>query len=196
MSEFDELLEEPDATIEPSTAEYKIADNIESQQPNRQQQILERLRIKSKILRYKEFFPKQLMVYEYRMENLDALSTEDLQDLLYEIQLAVSCRNSAGLIKSCYFSGIGLTERIGCAMNYKLQGLSEALQQSQEVHDCLNELSLKYEDAIYTSPEIRLANATLQAIIGLHKLNSSNITINDVLSKKVPGDLQDEFGDL
>jgi len=102
------------------------------------------LQIKTKILRYKEIFPQQLAVYDYRMENLDSLTTEELKYLLEEISLAVSTRNSSGLTKMFYFSGTELVEKVGCALNFQIQGLSNALQQNAAIHDCLNEIMLKY----------------------------------------------------
>ncbi len=189
MSEFDELTNEMAATTgEPNFEPSPV--------PLTQEQILEKLKLKSKIFQYRELFPKQLLVYDYKFADFDSMSIAEIQELLIEIQFAVSSRNSAGFTKQIYFSGVQLTERFGTMLNFQLQGLENALQQSQEVHDCLNELSLKYEDMMFMPPEMRLLHCTLQTALALHKVNSSNNTIKEVLSTRLAEDVQKKYEDL
>lgn len=195
-NEFDQLADtgnEIDGTPSPSS-EPNILDTMEPDE--RHKYIIEKMKLKNKILRYKELFPHLLQNFTYRLEDLDRMDIKDLNYLLEEISVAVNTRNSSGLTKMLYFESVRIVECGSKLIGLKVDGLQNALKDNQAIHDVLNELSLKYENDMYMAPEIRLAYLTSATILQLHKLNSSSSVINDFLSKKVPESVLKEFSDL
>lgn len=162
----------------------------------RQVYIIEKMKLKNKLLRYKELFPHLLQNFNYRIEDLDRLEIKELQYLLEEISIAVNTRNSSGLTKILYFESLRVVEIGSRFVGLKIDGLQEALKQNQAIHDCLNEISLKYENDMYMSPEVRLAYLTSTTILGLHKLNSTKNVIDTFLNDKIPEKIAEEYNDL
>lgn len=162
----------------------------------RQQKMIERMKLKNKIMRYRELFPHHLAHFEYRMEEIDQMSDRELEFLIEELSIAVNTRNSSGLTKMLYFESCRFLEVGGAMVGLQVAGLSEALKQNQAIHDVLNELALKYENDMFMQPEIRLAYLTCTTAVALHKLNSTGNTISNFLSKEVPKSVADEYADL
>jgi hypothetical protein len=166
------------------------------EEEDRQKYLIEKMKLKNKILRYKELFPHLLQHFTYRIEDLDKMEIKELEYLLQELSIAVNTRNSSGLTKMLYFEGLRVVEVTSKLVGLKIDGLSEALKQNQAVHDCLNELSLKYENDMYMSVEMRLGYLTCTSILSLHKLNSTKSVIDNFLDEKVPENIEKEFADI
>lgn len=197
MSEFDNLVSTTQEQTQMPQQDVQTPIIQYSEDPKeRQKQIFERLQLKTQILRWKESFPKQLEVYNYRMETLDNLTNEEMVILLEEMSMAVSTRNSSGLTAMLYFTGVETIERAGTMLGYQIQGVSMALQQNAAIKDCLNELMLKYEQQLYTPPELRLAYLTISTVMTIHKLNSNQNVITNAMNKKVPEDVANKYADL
>lgn len=196
MAEFDALVNSAPSvdTVESATVEQN---NIfEEPQENNEEQILARFKLKAKIIHYKEDFPKQLVAYDYKLSNLDGMTVQQLEELLIEIRFAVSCRNSSNLTKMFYFSTVEVAEKIGTHIGFRIQGITKALNENAEIHNCLNELKLKYEDEMSTPPEMRLALITATTLLTFHRMNSNTETVQSVLKKIVPQEVLKEFDDL
>lgn len=163
---------------------------------DRQKKMIERMKLKNKIMRYRELFPHHLAHFEYKMQEIDAMSEREMEFLIEELSVAVNTRNSSGLTKMLYFESCKFLEVGGTMVGMHITGLSEALRQNQAIHDVLNELSLKYESDMFMMPEIRLAYLTCTTAISLHKLNSNANIIGDFLKKEVPKSMTDEYKDL
>jgi hypothetical protein len=95
-----------------------------------------------------------------------------------------------------YFESCRVVEFGGAFVGLKMNGLSEALQQNQAIHDVLNEISLKYENDMYMAPEVRLAYLTSMTMLSLHKLNSTESVVREFLTAKVPEKMQEDYRDL
>ena len=190
-NEFDQLKgdcdEEEEVEEEPS---------IELEPEERQKLLIEKVKLKNKILRYKELFPHLLQNFNYRLEDLDNLDNKQLSFLIEELSVIVNTRNSSGLTKMLYFETARVFEFGGRFVGLKVDGLQTALKENQAIHDVLNEISLKYENDMYMAPEIRLGYLTAQTILSLHKLNSSQNVISNFLSEKIPETIKKEFEDL
>ena len=191
-NEFDELVEEQ--VTETQNEKVNILDSMEPE--DRQKYIIEKMKLKNKLLRYKELFPHLLQNFNYRIEDLDKLEIKELEYLLEEISIAVNTRNSSGLTKMLYFETVRVAETGGRIFGLKIEGLQQALKENQAVHDVLNELSLKYENDMYMAPELRLAYLTSSAILSLHKLNSTKSVIQNFLDEKIPDNIKKEYEDL
>jgi hypothetical protein len=168
----------------------------EIQQPETHEDIIEKLKIKNKILRYQCLFPKHLIAFQYKMENLEDLSIDQLKSLLTELEVIVNCQNSAGMTKMVYFEGLRIVEKVSPIFGLKLQGLQAALTDNENVINCLHELQLKYESDSFMAPELRLGYCTLSAILSLHKINAGKEVINSLLSEKVNEKIVKEYEDL
>lgn len=198
MSEYDEL--EKTELIDDSPAPE--SEQSPPQKPNfyedltpedRQLKMIDRMKLRNKIMRYRELFPKYLEHFEF---DLETMSESEMEILIEEMSVAVNTRNSSGLTKMIYFESVKIAEVGGSLVGLQINGLSEALQQNAAIHDVLNEISLKYENDMYMAPEIRLAYVTLTTALSLHKLNSSQNTISNFLNKPIKKNDLGEFDDL
>lgn len=197
MSEYDELEKtefiDDEPVIQNNNKNQKYAEYAEMPQEERQEKMIERAKLRNKIMRYRELFPKYTEHFEFDLESMDE---SEMEILLEHMHVAVNTRNSAGLTKMLYFETVKATEFCGSFVGLNIDGLSAALQQNQAIHDILDELSLKYENDMYMAPEIRLGYVTLSTAFSLHKLNSSQNTINNFLKKSIKKDDLEEFDDL
>lgn len=191
-NEFDQLEETPPQQQEQEPP--NILDTLT--QEERHQYMIEKMKVRNKLLRYKELFPHILQNMSYRLDELDKMELRDLEYLLEETSIAVNTRNSSGLTKMLYFESVRVVEMGGNFIGLKINGLQQALKDNQAIHDCLNELSLKYESDMYLAPEIRLLYLTSSTVLQLHKLNSTSNVIQNFLQEKVPEQIKKEFEDL
>lgn len=159
-------------------------------------EMIERLRLKTKLITYQEKFPDELKVYDFKMSNLENYSIEELETFLQEVQLAVRMRNSGNMIKNFYFGGIDFIEKASTKLGADLTGLHNILLQQKEVHKILDELSLLYEDQMLMPPHLRLAYTTLQVVLTVYQIKKTENIINKELEKKVPEEVLEEYKDL
>ena len=157
---------------------------------------MERLRLKNKILQYQEKFSEELVVYNYKMNKLDELSTGDLEVFLDEIKIAVRQRNSANMTKSFYFGAANFFEKTSTKMGYDITGFHNVLYSQKEIHKCLDEISLEFEDSLYMPAYVRLPYITLQVALSIGQMRKTENIINTELKKKVDDDLVNEYKDL
>lgn len=94
------------------------------------------MKLKNKIMRYRELFPHYLSHFEYRIEEIDRMSEREMEFLIEELSVAVNTRNS-GLTKMLYFESCRFLEVGGsmAVLQVFFAGLSEALKQNQAIHD-------------------------------------------------------------
>ena len=192
FKELDNIQKEGEAVVDGPEAEPEP----EMSPEDRHQMIIEKTKLKNKVIRYKTLFPKILGHFEYRMAELDVMSIPELEYLIQELSVAVNTQNSSGLTKMLYFGSVRFVEASSSIFGLQINGLSAALNDNEAVHDVLNEISLKYENDMYMAPEIRLAYLTAQTMLGLHNLNSSGNTINAFLQSKIPETIADQYKDL
>ncbi len=152
--------------------------------------------LKNKILRYKVTFGQYLMAYDYKIESLEELNYEQLETLLMEIEICVSSRTSSNMTSSYYLGAVSMIERVAPILGMNLAGLSQSLTESEQIKETLAELSLKYDVASYTKPEVRLAYLTLQSIMAINSINKKKQQTEQVLNGRVPKTTVDEFKDL
>ena len=200
MSEFEELdnIDKPeDEQNEQKELEQQEPDPEEFLSPiERQKIMIEKQKLKNKVLRYKELFPHYMRNIEFKLEDLDNLDIEQLENLIEELSVVVNTRNSSNLTQMLYFTTTSVFETTSTRFGMQVNGLTEALKQNQAVIDCLNELSLKYENDMYMAPEVRLGYLTAQTVLQLHNLNKSGNTISNYLNKKVPDEIVNKYKDL
>lgn len=166
-------------------------------QPPSKDDMIVSMKLKNKIMRYKTSFPHIFEKnFAYKFEHLDEMTNQELENLILELSIMVNSQNSTALTQTIYFEGIRVVEILSPMANIQIQGLHQALKQNQSVIDCLNEISLKYEDATHTEPEIRLVYATIMTAVSLHKLNSSDRTIDNFLQKQLPKETLEKYNDL
>lgn len=179
-----------------SEADYSKAIFYDENPDVRKAELMERLKVKSKILQYQQTFPDELLAYNYKMNQLDQFSTEDLRVFLDEVKIVVSQRNSTGLAKFAYFSAVDVIEKIGCKIGYDIKGFKNILNANPEIHKCLNEIALEYADMIYVSPHIRLSFLTLSVATNLYQMKKVENVVEKEIQKKIPDDIREMYNDL
>lgn len=208
MSEFDELKQdnqgqdEGDVVTKGDSGEvntpmdFSKAEHFSNDNEVRMQQLMSRLKLKNKILTYQVKFREELLAYEYKMSQLDELSIPDLELFLQEIRIAVRQRNSSAMTKSFYFGAVNLFEKASSKVGFDVTGLHQSLYTQSEIHKCLDEIALEYEDSINMPAHIRLPFITLQAALSINAMNNTRNIINTEMNKTISKDLVDEYKDL
>lgn len=152
-----------------------------------------------KLQRYKEVFAHVLR--DINLSGLDFKSQQELEGLLDEVRLVVSTKNCRNMFKQTFLAGISAIENlIAPRVNLRVQGLTQALAQSQEVQDLLNEISLEHQEYIYTKPEYRIMMTVTQTCLALHYSNKQMDNVKHVvrehLDKEVDEGEVEEYDDL
>lgn len=160
------------------------------------ERIIREQSLKNKILRYKISFSKYLVAYDYRIQELDMLDIDQLEKLLTEIEICVSCRTSGNMLSDYYISTVSIVERVAPLLSMNLTGLSKVLGEDDRVRECLEEISIKYDVVQHTPPEARLAYLTLRSIMALNQHNKKVFETQKILDTKVKREVIDEFADL
>jgi hypothetical protein len=196
MSEFDVLneLKQPEQVAQ--EVNYSSAEIYDKNPDIRRGQLMERLKLKNKILAYQEKFTKELNVYNYKMEKLDEFSNEDLEVFLDEIKLCVRQRNSASMTKGMYFGAVNFVEKTSTKLGYDITGFHNVLYSQEEVHKCLDEISLEYEDSVYMPAYVRLPYITLQVAMSLYQIKKVETIIETGMKQEIKKEIVDEYADL
>lgn len=169
---------------------------VQESNEDRFERILTEQRLKNKILRYKVSFGKYLLAYDYKIEQMDELSIEQLEKLVQEIEIAVSCRTSGNMLKSYYIGSVQMVEKVAPLLSLNLQGLSAVLENNQAIQETLDELSIKYDVLQAQPPEARLAFLTLQTIMALNNRNRQIDAVKNVVNEPVKKEIIEKYADL
>ena len=97
----------------------------------------------------------------------------------------MSSSNSSKLFESGFFLIPSQVESTACYLNYDIYGLTKALRHNEEIHECLKELSCKYDVTKYVSPESRLIIAVSSSAYSLYNQNNMKSKFNTFLEKQV-----------
>jgi hypothetical protein len=127
---------------------------------------------------------------------LNELDLYQLKILLSNIQFKLSSSNSSKLFESGFFLVSSQIESTACYLNYDLSGLTQALRHNEEIHECLKELSCKYDVTKYVSPESRLIMAVSMSAYSLYNQNNMKVKFNAFLEKPVDEKLQNTYKNL
>ena len=127
---------------------------------------------------------------------LNELDLYQLKVLLSNIQFKLSSSNSSKLFESGFFLICSQVESTGCYLNYDLSGLTQALRHNEEIHECLKELSCKYDVTKYVSPESRLIMAISISCYSIYNQNNMKSKFNAFLQKPVDEKLQNTYKNL
>jgi hypothetical protein len=176
--------------------DFSLADSFSQDPEEQKKELIERLKIKTKILQYNSKFPQELEAYNYKMNQLDMLSIADLQIFLDEIKIAVNTNCGSNMLSHLYFGGVNVFERIAVKMGYQLTGFSSILKQQPDVYKCLDQISLEMGDNMYMPPHVRLAYLTLNAAIMCNNVQKVENVINNEIKKPIKEKLTIEYQDL
>lgn len=169
---------------------------VQESSEERFERILSEQRLKNKILRYKVSFGKYLLAYDYKIEQMDELSMDQLERLAQEIEIAVSCRTSGNMLKSYYIGSVQMVEKVAPLLSMNLQGLSAVLENNQAIQETLDELSIKYDVLKAQPPEARLAFLTLQTVMALNNRNKQIDAVKTVVNEPVKKEIIEKYADL
>lgn len=201
--EFEEIKQQvqtPEAEEEtakiPEEIDYSKASAYSEDPIKRSGELLERLKLKSKILAYQDKFKEELVAYQYKMNQLDLMSNPDLSIFLEEIKVAVNTRSGGQMVHHLYFGGVNLVEKMATKMGYNLTGFSSVLKGQPDVIKTLNQISLEQEDNFYISPHVRLAYLTMNAMMMCYQVKKTEAVINNEIKRQVKKELTVEYQDL
>ena len=127
---------------------------------------------------------------------LNELDLYQLKVLLSNIQFKLSSSNSSKLFESGFFLISSQVESTACYLNYDITGLTQALRHNEEIHECLKELSCKYDVTKYVSPESRLIMAVSLSAYSIYNQNNMKTKFNAFLEKPVDEKLQNTYKNL
>ena len=166
------------------------------QQPSDHETIIRLLKKKNKILRYQTLFPHYLSHVQYKFQDLDIMTEDQLDYLLKELDIIISSSNNSMLTHTVFYGAIDTTEKLAPIFSFNLSGLSQTLKEDQEVNDILNELSLKYDDITATPPEYRIILKILKTGFVLNAQNKHNVRYKEYLEKSISRDVQEKYKNL
>jgi hypothetical protein len=165
----------------------------------------ERRRLIKQCRDYFMTFEHKLAEMNMYRQQLDILTEEQLAELLQEIKLTVSHKNSQALcIKGGQMAVHTLEFVLSSYTPIKAGGLG-SICATEEFNDCLLELSLENQSYLYTTPTKRMGGIIAMAIMGLHSRNSQIEAVKNQaeyknfeadLNEPVTEDFQGQFGDL
>ena len=87
-------------------------------------------------------------------------------------------------------------ESTACYLNYDITGLTQALRHNDEIHECLKELSCKYDVTKYVSPESRLIMAVSLSAYSIYNQNNMKTKFNAFLEKPIDDKIKETYKNL
>ena len=130
------------------------------------------------------------------MLRLNELDLYQLKVLLSNIQFKLSSSNTSKMFESGFFLVSSQIESTACYLNYDISGLTQALRHNEEIHECLKELSCKYDVSKYVSPESRLIMAISMSAYAIYNQNNMKHKFNAFLEKPVDEKTQNAYKNL
>ena len=127
---------------------------------------------------------------------LNELDLYQLKVLLSNIQFKLSSSNSSKLFESGFFLVSSQIESTACYLNYDITGLTQALRHNEEIHECLKELSCKYDVTKYVSPESRLIMAVSLSAYSIYNQNNMKTKFNAFLEKPIDDKIKETYKNL
>ena len=127
---------------------------------------------------------------------LNELDLYQLKVLLSNIQFKLSSSNSSKLFESGFFLISSQVESTACYLNYDISGLTQALRHNEEIHECLKELSCKYDVSKYVSPESRLIMAVSLSAYSIYNQNNMKTKFNAFLEKPIDDKIKETYKNL
>jgi hypothetical protein len=127
---------------------------------------------------------------------LNELDLYQLKVLLSNIQFKLSSSNSSKLFESGFFLVSSQLESTACYLNYDISGLTQALKHNNEIHECLKELSCKYDVSKYVSPESRLIMAISLSAYSIYNQNNMKTKFNAFLEKPIDDKIKEKYNNL
>ena len=127
---------------------------------------------------------------------LNELDLYQLKVLLSNIQFKLSSSNSSKLFESGFFLISSQIESTVCYLNYDITGLTAALRHNEEIHECLKELSCKYDVTKYVSPESRLIMAVSLSAYSIYNQNNMKTKFNAFLQQPIDEKIKETYKNL
>ena len=145
----------------------------------------------NKLKRYATEFP----AFATQAINPDG-SLNSLKNQLDEVRGLIQNKTTGILLKRTYLTSVSTLEVIGAKTNTaKLNGLADLLSRSEEVDECLKQLSCEI-DIGYISPIKKLMFITLSSAYVLHTMNQKSEIFNEFGKTKAKAEVVDGFKDL
>lgn len=147
---------------------------------------MNRVKAIRKITQYKNLFSDDLK--GIRLNNLDDLDEEQLNDKLKQVQTIVESRRSFNSTRSMFLVGLGAMEKCDYMVGLKLQGLTNCAANSPELMLTVDEVSIKYFDRmVATDPLLRLfmgLGHLAIAVDGANRARDSQERVNNIEKKE------------
>lgn len=174
----------------------KSVDEPEEEEQDDFENTLEILKIKHKIIRYSQSFGKYLEIFTSRLGMMDDLDLPQLKKLLMEIEIAVRARTSGNMCRTYYMNAMQVAEKVAPFIGMNLNGLFAIMNQNEQINECLEELSIKYDVMHHVNPEIRLGFITLNTVLALNSQNKKINKVAEILDQAVKAEHIEDYKDL
>lgn len=137
---------------------------------------------------------------EFRSEDLNSKTIQELDVLLAEIKYTVNSKNNTFGMENAFKTGNIMIETMTNRFtNYDLTGYSQIMNNDDRVLDTVAEISLNYQNLSYVSPEKRLMYYMISSAIAVNSMNKAKQNqkvITDNLSKKLDEKVINKYNDL
>ena len=144
----------------------------------------ERRQLIRKIGRYKALFSKQLD--DISTSGLQSMPIAKLRDLEQDVSFLVSTRRSAQAARGLFIGALQAGELAGPLIGLELQGLANVAAASEDLLLTVDEVSIKYERALYVDPVARLALAIAQLALAVDSHNRRQKTTSPQSTAPAP----------
>lgn len=189
---------QPQEPVEPIEESAPVITSHEQteQQSVQQEDSIERRNLISKIQAYGM---SRLAKYikHINIAAVEQKSIVELNDMLREIRYCVGVRSNSRFWWNAFTSGLGAAEHM--MVNYTglhVYGLQQALVQSEEASDLVEEIALKHQSLVFIEPEARLGLLVLQTTLCLHQVNLAREESHKFLNSDVVDTVSKKYAEL
>lgn len=147
-----------------------------------------------KIKNYLKTFPDILV--DFVSIDTKNMSLKDLDDMIEEIRLTVSCGNNSELLVNGFLMGCNIYEKTASYMGVDLDGFSNIVSRDQNIIKCIKEISLEYQNLNYIPPEKRLIMMMFALSYGVYNMNNMKKHINYNTKKNINDEIINKYNDL
>lgn len=171
---------------------------IDDQNPDNQEEVVERQLKINTILEYKRCIGEELGAFEdkFDIDYLNGLTSDQLDVLITQIEVSANCANSASMIKPLVHHGLGLMELTGDRFGLKWQGLQNTLMVSKDFDRNITLIKLKYGKSLYVDPIYTACITILQTAMYLDQHHRKREKVLEHGKENVDKKFINEFKDL
>jgi hypothetical protein len=131
------------------------------------------------------------------LDKINVLEKEDLEIVISNIKFEINSSHANAFCHHIFYNIINGAEIIGSKYcDLKLQGLTIALQQNNDINDCLREMACDYDISNYVSVEYRLISAICLTAYQINNKNMLSENMKSFMDSNIDNDLEEKYKSL